>query len=510
MPLLAILFSLIFLFPPASADITSGLVGYWKLDENSGTIVADSSGNGNTGTLIGGAAWLSGYTNSDVNFDGADDMVTVADNAAFDPSIITVSAWVNPTSVTATQQIITHGNDLAGWYLEVASSTARLRFITTSIHESSSATLSVNNWQHVVVVHDGNNDYFYINGLLMQTVADTSAITNYDANLIIGQWSSGSYFWRGGIDEVRVYNRALSAGDVNQLYFCQPPSASGTDWIIDGNTTCELGTNYDQNLVGQWKFDEGRGAIAKDFSGNGNDGNLTSGPVRITNGKLGGALQFDGSDDTVTIADSSLLDITSEITVSTWVNVASQNSYKKIVVKGNSDDLTYYLSQGPSNDGASTYLGIRNASNQSAIASTLDHLPIGTWVHLVGTYNGSTIRLYWNGTEIDNTSHTGLIRTNDQKLSIGAYSNGSEYFSGSIDDVRIYNRALTATDVNNLYKDTMVARVGNNFDLRNGSLTILSSSGLELQPTKKAILRIKPTNRHQLIIQKLGKLIIRK
>src|SRR3989338_10335151 len=119
MPLLAILFSLIFLFPPASADITSGLVWYWKLDENSGSIVADSSGNGNTGTLIGGAAWLSGYTNSDVNFDGADDMVTVADNVAFDPAIVSVSAWVNPTSVIATQQIITHGNDLAGWYLEV-------------------------------------------------------------------------------------------------------------------------------------------------------------------------------------------------------------------------------------------------------------------------------------------------------------------------------------------------------------------------------------------------------
>ena len=86
----------------------------------------------------------------------------------------------------------------------------------------------------------------------------------------------------------------------------------------------------------------------------------------------------------------------------------------------------------------------------------------------------------------------------------------SENFKGYLDDVRFYNRALSATDVNNLYKDTMVARVGNNFDLRNGSLTILSSNGVELQPTKKAILRIKPTNRHQLIIQKLGRLIIRK
>src|SRR3989344_9316031 len=503
MPLLAILFSVIFLFPLASADITSGLVGYWKLDENSGTIVADSSGRGNTGTNVGGT-WLDSYTNSGISFDGSSDKyVTTSDSNSLDinGTAITMSAWVKPTS-TNYGQIITKLNIVSTnmpWDIQLYTNDYFYTAIKTDSNGfaeiRSANTASFGQWQHLVTVYNGTNIIFYVNGVQSSIGSQSGNIVTNDQNLYLGGIAGGEVFL-GSIDEIRIYNRALSAGDVNQLYFCQPPSASGTDWIIDGNTTCELGTNYDQNLVGQWKFDEGRGAVAKDFSGNGNDGNLTSGPVRITNGKLGGALQFDGTDDYVSLS----LVTGTTYTYSGWIKPDSQtDSYGSVFSNSSGAPGIYYRGSGAgANAGNIDYYVSGSQLSNTALTN-------GQWQHiaLVVTSGGATFYLNGasNGTAASVANFT-VDRMGDDAA--------SENFKGYLDDVRFYNRALSATDVNNLYKDTMVARVGNNFDLRNGSLTILSSNGVELQPTKKAILRIKPTNRHQLIIQKLGRLIIRK
>ncbi|HLC79492.1 MAG TPA: LamG-like jellyroll fold domain-containing protein, partial [archaeon] len=335
----------------------------------------------------------------------------------------------------------------------------------------------------------------------------------YDANLIIGQWSSGSYFWRGGIDEVRVYNRALSAGDVNQLYFCQPPSVSGIDWVIDGNTTCELGTNYDQNLVGQWKFDEGRGTTAKDFSGNGNSGTI-NGATHQT-GKFGGALQFDGTDDYVS---TTYTKSSGDGSVSAWFKGGTQSSDAGSAIRpiiahgalngsGTGEGLMISMLRNGRPDHGQLIVQWGDGSQQAITSSAYND---NAWHNAVLTHTSTTYTLYVDGVlNLTGTAADSLSTSPAFEVG-GSTTNSARRFLGTIDDIRIYNRALSATDVNNLYKDTMVARVGNNFDLRNGSLTVLSSSAVELQPTKKAILRIKPTNRHQLIIQKLGRLIIRK
>jgi len=501
MPLLAIIFSLIFLFPLASADITSGLVGYWKLDENSGLIAADSSGRGNDGNLNGGITWQAGYSNSDLNFDGSDDYVSIIGATGGTSGASTMSFWIKTTSPSSTQVAvgISSGDTANGFVCGVYQS----RILCNAKNNVNGKTSSVidTGWHHIVAIRDSSPAVttIYVDGTDVTGTTNTSwysigstAQTRIGRAMVDGDGS----FLAGQLDDIRVYSRALSAGDVNQLYFCQPPSASGTDWIIDGNTTCELGTNYDQNLVGQWKFDEGRGAVAKDFSGNGNDGNLTSGPVRITNGKLGGALQFDGTDDYVSLS----LVTGTTYTYSGWIKPDSQtDSYGSVFSNSSGAPGIYYRGSGAgANAGNIDYYVSGSQLSNTALTN-------GQWQHiaLVVTSGGATFYLNGasNGTAASVANFT-VDRMGDDVA--------SENFKGYLDDVRFYNRALSATDVNNLYKDTMVARVGNNFDLRNGSLTILSSNGVELQPTKKAILRIKPTNRHQLIIQKLGRLIIRK
>src|SRR3989344_980246 len=512
MPLLAILFSVIFLFPLASADITSGLVGYWKLDENSGTIVADSSGRGNTGTNVGGT-WLDSYTNSGISFDGSSDKyVTTSDSNSLDinGTAITMSAWAKPTS-TNYGQIITKLNIVSTnmpWDIQLYTNDYFYTAIKTDSNGfaeiRSANTASFGQWQHLVTVYNGTNIIFYVNGVQSSIGSQSGNIVTNDQNLYLGGIAGGEVFL-GSIDEIRIYNRALSAGDVNQLYFCQPPSVSGIDWVIDGNTTCELGTNYDQNLVGQWKFDEGRGNVAKDFSGNGNAGTI-NGATHQT-GKFGGDLNFDGVNDYVNVPYQSSLDITGNLTISAWVKSSSIATEQIIVSKISGDNPDYLL------EFYRSRLNFQVGAYQGDGQESSTALSSNTWYHVVVVHNaGGTGTYYVNGVA-DGTTNETDPNSGSNPVQIGIYTVSSNLllpFSGQLDDVRIYNRALTATDVNNLYKDTMVARVGNNFDLRNGSLTILSSSGVELQPTKKAILRIKATNRHQLIIQKLGRLIIRK
>ena len=85
----------------AYADITTGLVGYWKFDENSGTVAADSSGHDNNGSLQGGVTWANGYTNSDLNFDGGNDDVNAGTNYILSGgAALTLSAWIKPFTST--------------------------------------------------------------------------------------------------------------------------------------------------------------------------------------------------------------------------------------------------------------------------------------------------------------------------------------------------------------------------------------------------------------------------
>ncbi len=204
--------------------------------------------------------------------------------------------------------------------------------------------------------------------------------------------------------------------------------------------------------AGMWSFNEGRGTVAYDVSGHRDNGHL-EGLAQWTQGRFQGGLNFDGAAAAVDVPDSPALE-PATVTVSVWVNSsASPGSYKYILAKGANGCLaaSYGLYTG-ANGGLQFYV----ASNQglfwtlspSAGQSVWD----GQWHNVIGTYDGSTVRLYVDGRQVgegtqDNSPIAyGLPTSND--LLIGDYAGCAGLdFNGSIDEVKVFDRALNPLEI---------------------------------------------------------------
>lgn len=214
-----------------------------------------------------------------------------------------------------------------------------------------------------------------------------------------------------------------------------------------GPTATEIydGAPLDTGLVGHWTFDEGSGTTAYDRSGNGNNGTLTNGPIWTT-GQLGGALSFDGVNDFVDMGD--VLDLSPDYTIVAWFNSNSLLGAQRIVFK----DSPYALSL---NDGGSGRLRHFNRSQSSIITDGIPaQIATGVYYHAVASFDSAShIRvLYVNGVVSRQTSGVvGVTANTATPFRIGGSGSGY-FFNGQIDDVRIYNRALSASEIAELYR----------------------------------------------------------
>jgi hypothetical protein len=166
----------------------------------------------------------------------------------------------------------------------------------------------------------------------------------------------------------------------------------------------------------------------------------------VTTGKYGKALSFNGSNSWVTVADNALLHLTNGMTVEAWVEpTAPSSDWTAVAIKERPGGLAYALY---ANDGAGRppagYIN-RNGSDVSDIGTST--LSLNTWSHLAVTYDGATIRLYVNGIQAASRAQTGNITSSTSVFRIGGDSVWGEYFTGLIDEVRVYNRALTAAQI---------------------------------------------------------------
>jgi hypothetical protein len=205
------------------------------------------------------------------------------------------------------------------------------------------------------------------------------------------------------------------------------------------------GTDRSAALVGAWAFDEASGTAAKDLSGRGNGGTV-SGAKRVA-GRYGKALSFDGVNDLVTVADSASLDLTTAMTIEAWVQPSKlTGSWRTVAVKEQPSQLSYALYAGNGNNNGNRPSGHVNTGGDVALPGTAS-LGTGRWTHLASTWDGTTIRLYVDGKEVSSARVTGTATTSGKPLRIGGNQVWSEWFSGLIDEVRVYNRALTAAEV---------------------------------------------------------------
>lgn len=195
-------------------------------------------------------------------------------------------------------------------------------------------------------------------------------------------------------------------------------------------------------LVAAYGFEEAAGTTAEDSSGSGNVG-VIDGPTRVTTGKSGRALTFDGVNDWVTVADSASLDVT-RMTVESWVRpTALGSAWRTILLKEQPGDLVYslYASTNTQRPGAFVFVGGEQEVRGSAA------LAVNAWTHLASTYDGTNLRLYVNGTLVKTLALTGNIVASAAPLRLGGNAVWGEWYAGTLDDVRVYNKALTATEI---------------------------------------------------------------
>ncbi len=210
----------------------------------------------------------------------------------------------------------------------------------------------------------------------------------------------------------------------------------------------------ENGLVAHWKLDEGRGDAASDATERRHDGRLIDGPAWAT-GKIGGALRFDGADDRVDMGDPVRLRIVGAITMAAWVCAEAMDGYRNILAKGYAPGAT-----------GEVFLRINNGQYEGgswdgkahAVSVAMPAGDVGHWVHLTATYDGKAWSLYRNGALAGSmTDAAGAVRV-DAGWALGSRGGtGERYFQGSLDDVRIYNRALSAGEVAKLVGGGSVA-----------------------------------------------------
>ena len=426
------------------------LVAHWKFDEGSGTHVSDETGNNNHGTLDVGTegtddpadAWVDGVSNDALFFDGKDDIV----NCGNDPSLditqeITIIAWVKCKIDLDSPIVAKNSQSDLGYALKWkrhAGISLAIDVPPTSLYSrKSNMNTDANRWYHVAATFR-EDIHLYIDGTPADGVRSgtpPASIGSSAEDLTIGYQPDTKGF-NGSVDEVRIYNRALTAEEIREDF-----------------------SQITQR--GEWAFDDESGSSAADTSPIGNDGVLHDADPgngdgdtkpQWVEGIIGSGLQFDGSDDYVEMGDEQGLNFLAgeDFSISTWIKTTDPNG--EILSKRN-DDVYYLLRL---SDGLLT-CGLSGGSGSSVALTTTalqGRLNDDQWHYIVMSVDRDSatgLKIFVDGwflLEGDPTAAGDL--TNSKPLNIGRDSyTESNYFAGIIDQVEIWNCVFEERDANN-------------------------------------------------------------
>ncbi len=212
---------------PDGSALDAGLVAFYKFDETSGTSAADSSGNGHTAMLVGGATFAAGLQNNAVALSGSSQYVNLPAGIVSGLTSFSISTWVNLTATTMWSRVFDFGTGTTAYmfYTPNSGTTARYAISTGGTAQEqriAPATPLTATWQHLVMTQSGNVGTFYVNGAsagqnTVMTVNPSSLGATTQCWLGRSEYTGDPYL-SGSIDNFRIYNRALGAGEVQALY----------------------------------------------------------------------------------------------------------------------------------------------------------------------------------------------------------------------------------------------------------------------------------------------------
>jgi hypothetical protein len=434
------------------AILADSPVGYWRLAETSGTTAADGiagrHGTYTNGPTLNQTGALNGDTNPAVSFDGVDDRVVVPYTSALNPAQFTVEAWARPTGGTNTNRAVAStwyanaGTTRRGYWLGANSSNQWVLQIAdgSGHNDAIGPAPTLNTWTHLVGTYDGTTARLYVNGILANSaaatlVANTTEPFTSGETAFNGGWTDP---YPGRLDEVAVYNTVLSQTRIQVHYLL---GRSYLDCVLDSTP------------VSYWRLGEASGTSAADSKGS-NTGTYVGSPTLGRAGALAGdsdsSVGVNSTSQNISVPDSASLK-PAQISVEAWVKPDSATiaEFDSPLMKTSNDNWTdgygfFYRSSG-------TTLGFFVSSWGVNASATI---ALDRWTHVVGTYDGTTLSLYLNGTLANSRSWGSGITHATNALYIGSGATGSGtagpagyFWGGSLDDVAIYNKALTAAEV---------------------------------------------------------------
>lgn len=438
---------------------TNGLMAEWTFNGSLfGTVATDTSGQDKNATTTGSVLPTLGPRGQGVKLDGSTGYLSASalDSSVYGTNARTISLWFNAASFdTGTADTIyKHSQGSVGggsgmWIfaedngVSVGFNGHRVIFDKNN--------LSTNRWYHFVfVVPAGSNSgstLGYIDGVLKSTVTEAGA--SLAINTLVPSTSDigsdgGLNFYNGSVDDVRVYNRELSAAEVQGLYQL-------------GNSKINTSQNefYTSGLIALHSFNGAdlTTTTSTDRSGQGNNGTLINGPTPAI-GRIGQALHFiSASSQYVDLGNTNNF-TSGGFTLSAWFKLTTTGSAQPILRKrpasGNNGDIWIIL-----NDAGDAEAGIYDGTNWSEFATSGINYFDNEWHHIAISANTSNFILYIDGVSVGTSSpnHDNSFPTTTSSWKIGGNTREGEYANGSIDEVRMYNRALSAVEIQELYGD---------------------------------------------------------
>ena len=476
----------LWLSPPASptlstasesTSIMADIEGWWAMTDGSGTTLKDISGNGRDATLYGTNTWENETLGTANRFDNSVIRNSHAETANTQPDLTggyTFSTWVKHEELVQGGGNkygagIVLGNSLGSSDLEIyyrGNHTAQHPQVVhnrsnggTNAHyyiDNNNFTDDNNVWVNFVVTHDGSTLKFYRDGVYQRSRSNfaapssTSGYKIYLNELPVGASNSGLTC---SMQNTRLYSRALSDSEISLLYerpwigaeynesfYLYPP--------VPSSLTPLDSSSINTDLQGWWPLTEtGNFASgAADISGNGNNG-TQSGGVLSEFSELGTVASFDGVDDNFGMA--SPIYTHGAVSASAWFkwdgsatfnsilgNYISSTSHDKLYVQYRHDTTTLRA-----------YLGSQNSQVVAATVTLTD------WHHIAVTWDLSTAKLYLDGVQIDSVAYSSTSGTQStSNFTIGdRASDGSLHAGGDIQNVRLWSRNLSSTEVANIY-----------------------------------------------------------
>jgi len=414
----------------------SGMVSWWPGDGHPNDI-QDS----NHGTLMNGATYGTGMVGQAFSLDGVNDYVSVANSTSLKPAQFTIDTWVRATSFSTGNynSVVSYGS-LTGvenpYYIGLAAGIPAFITQHTSGQNNLSApsSITLNVWHHIAVSFDGSTKNMYVDGSLVTSAGVANPIVyGTDAPLLIGEDLDGGAAagipFSGLIDEVEIFNRALSLAEIQSIYNAGSAGKCKTAQCVTPPA----------NMVSWWPGD----GNANDIQDS-NHGTLVNGATYAA-GMVSQAFSFDGTNDYVSIPDGILPSTQRYFTLDAWVYPNDTND--RIVFYAGASMGEYQMDIWGGTFRFSVKLTDANWYNATFAASS------GRWVHLVGVRRNTTTELWVDGVlrTTLNVPALDLFTTSGYHSSIGAYNRGARFWNGLIDEVEIFNRDLSLAEIQSIY-----------------------------------------------------------